>query len=403
MSEINRRSIAVMTGLGLLGAGVIGAVLLVKTKPQAERMKPMSSMIPVVETMPLEVSSRPLVVEGLGTVIADKAVSIRPQVSGKIVSVSDALVEGGHVKKGDVLIEIEDADYRLALAKAEAALLTARSTLRLEEGEQSVARHEMELLDDAGDVDESYRDLMLREPQLLAVQANVASAQATLETAALNLERTTINAPFDAVVVAAEADAGDFAQSSMELVELAATDRYFIRASVPLSALVPLPNLGKQPYPATLTLSDGTTREARTHRLLPDLTRTGRMAQMLLVVDAPYTSQDGRPLLLDEMVRFRIQGTVADNVTLIPRSYLRDGDVVWMMDREKKLKILPAKVLQGYADDVLVRIDGADGMELVITDLVAAVDGMQLRLVGDSATGAKRAEPQNAEQETEHE
>lgn len=400
MSE-NRRSIAIMTGCALLVIGVVGAVVMVKTKPQAERMRPMSSMIPVVETVPLEVATRPRVVEGLGTVIADKSVEIRPEVSGKIVTVSDALVEGGHVQKGDVLVQIEPADYRLALSRAEASLLTAQSNLRLEEGEQSVAQHEMELLDDAGDVDESYRDLMLREPQLLAAQANVASARAALKSAELNLDRTTIRAPFDAVVVSKDADVGDVAQASSMLVELAAIDRFFVRASVPLSALEPLPNLGKEQYPATVTLSDGSQREARSYKLLPDLTQTGRMAQMLLVVDNPYVESAARPLLLAEMVRFRIQGEQAADSSLIPRSYLRDGDVVWMMDGENKLNILPAEVLQGYADEVLVRVDGAADMELITTDLVAAVDGMQLRRVGEPMP--ENPDAKNAEQETKNE
>jgi hypothetical protein len=84
------------------------------------------------------------------------------------------------------------------------------------------------------------------------------------------------------------------------------------------------------------------------------------------------------------MVRFRIQGEVVDRVTLLPRKYLRDGNVVWMLGADKKLRILPVEVLMGYADEVLVRVEGAEGLELVKTDLSAAVEGMQLKKVGES-------------------
>jgi RND family efflux transporter MFP subunit len=375
----NKRFIAVGVGVALVVIGIIGAVSFVKTKPQAQRKRAMSSMVPVVETMPWTVSSLPRVVDGLGTVIADKSAMIKSEVSGRIVAVSDALIEGGLVKKGELLMEIDDAEYRYDVADAEGDLLDAQADLRLEEGNQAVARHEMTLIGEA--VDEAYKDLMLREPQLQSAQATVMSAQAALDTAKLDVERTKIRAPYDAVIVSVDADVGDYATTSTELVELAATSRYFIRASVPLRSLTPLPMLGKTPYSARLTLSDGSELPAETFKLLPDLTATGRMAQLLLVVNDPY-GVNGRPLLLNEMVSFRIQGDVVDGVSLLPRRYLRDGNVVWMIDDAETLHILSAEVLQGYADEVLVRVDGIDGMELVTTDLSAASEGMQLRRVG---------------------
>jgi RND family efflux transporter MFP subunit len=379
----NNRFIAVVIGISLVVIGVIGAIALVKTKPEAQRKRGMSGMIPVVEAIKLEVSSQPLVIEGLGTVIADKSATMKSEVSGRIVAVSDALVEGGRVQKGDVLLEIDDAAYLLDVADAEGDLLDAQADLRLEEGQQAVARHEMNLIGE--DVDEAYKDLMLREPQLKSAQAAVMSAQAALDSATLDLQRTKITAPFDGVIVSVVADIGDYASTSTELVELAAINRYFVRAAVPLSSLLPLPMLGKKPYSAVLTLSDGTTRRAQSYKLLPDLTEKGRMAQLLLVVEDPYGAK-GRPLLLNEMVRFSVQGETVDGVSLLPRKYLRDGNVVWMMDAEKKLRIVSAEVLQGYPDDVLVRVDNTDELQLVITDLSVASEGMQMRLVGDPAS-----------------
>lgn len=384
-----------LIGIGLLAVGILGAVLFVKTKPEAERRRPMSSMVPVVETMPLTTSSQALQVECLGTVIADKSADLQAEVNGRIVTVAANLVEGELVTKGDVLIEIEAVDYQLALAQAEASLLTAQSNLRIEEGQQDVVRNEMELM--GSDESDSYRDLLLREPQLKSAEAAVKSAELAVESAQLDLDRTKIRAPFDAVIVSTDADVGDYAQSSKTLVELAATARYFIRSSVPLSALEPLPKLGKQPYSAQITLSNGSTRPAQTHRLLPDLSDTGRMARILLAVDSPYADGHGRPMLLNEVVRVNITGEMAENASLIPRKYLRDGNVVWMINAEGKLCILSAELLQGYANDVLVRIDATPEMELVTSDLISSIDGMQLRRVGEKApekpTGDKGPEP----------
>ncbi|MDF7826434.1 efflux RND transporter periplasmic adaptor subunit [Pontiellaceae bacterium B12227] len=382
MNNSTRRIVSIIIGLAFIAGGFLAARYFMKNKPEAQRRKGMSSMVPVVETTKIKAADQVRGVECLGTVAADKSAALQPEVSGRIVAVAPGLVEGGLVKKGEVLVEIEAADYELALAKAEANLLTAQSNYRIEEGQQDVVRHELDLM--GSEEEDSYRDLMLREPQLKSAEANVKSAELAVESARLNLARTKIRVPFDAVIISENADVGDYAQSSKTLVELAATDRYFVRASIPLSSLEPLPKLGKQPYAATLVLSDGTTRSAQTYKLLPGLSEKGRMARLLLTADTPYNGES-RPMLIDEYVRVRIEGETVKNAVMLPRIYLRDGNVVWTIDAESKLRILPATVLQGYANDVLVRIEGPAKLEILTSDLPAAVQGMQLRRVGEKA------------------
>ncbi len=382
MNKGTNRLISILLGVALLAGGFFIARYFMTNKPEAKRRRPMSSMIPVIETLKMKTADQIHHVDCLGTVSADKSVDLQPEVNGRIVAVAPSLVEGGQVIKGEVLIEIDDTNYQLALAKAEAALLTAQSNYRIEEGQQDVVRHEIELMDMEDFAD--YRDLILREPQLKSAAAAVKSAELAVESAQLDLERTKIRAPFNAVILSETADIGDYAQSSKALVELASTDRFFVRASIPLSALNPLPELGRQPYAATLTLADGTTRAAETYKLLPGLTEQGRMARLLLTTDNPY-SGNGRPMLIDEYVRVRIAGETVQNALLLPRKYLRDGNIVWTINAENKLRILPVDVLQGYADEVLVRIRERAELEIVTTDLSAAVDGMQLRRIGEKA------------------
>lgn len=383
--------ISIVVGLVLIGIGASSAIYFLRTKPEAQRRRAMSSMVPVVETMPLLVADQAIMVECLGTVVADVSARIQAQVAGQIVAVNPHLVEGELVEKGEVLVEIDDADYRIALGRAESNLLTAQTKFRMEEGQQDVVRQELVLM--GGDESDIHRDLTLREPQLKAAQADVQSAELAVQGARLDLERTKIRAPFDAVVVSRNANIGDFAQSSKVLMELADINRFFIRASVPLKSLEPLHNLGVQQYPAEITLSDGSMRPAYTYKLLPDLTDKGRMARILLIVDNPYDSKPGRQLLLNEYVRVSIFGETAEGSSLIPRKYLRDGNVIWMIDRENKLRILPVELLQGYEDQVLIRAAHNPGYELVTTDLNAAVDGMEIRRVGDAAPQREPRQP----------
>lgn len=372
------------TGIGivLLIIAVVAAGLFVKTRPKAERKK-MSSMVPVVEVCAVESSTQPVQVDCLGRVIADAAVSLQAEVSGRIMKVHPDLVEGAFVRKGEVLVEVDACDYELAVKRAEAALQSAKSSLRLEEGQQAVARHEMELISSVDKIDEAYRDLMLREPQLQAAVAAVTSAEAALETARVDLDRTKIRAPFDAVIQSADVDVGDQAQAGRTLVELAGAERFFVRVSMPVSDLKYFPNLDSAGYSAEIALSDGSSRSGTLYKLQPELAAQGRMAQLLVTVDKPLSGL--RPMLLGETVRVDLAGREESDVTLISRRHLRTGPTVWMMDSEGHLHVCPAEVIQGYADQVLVRFEFSKDWKMVTSNIQAPVDGMKLKTVGESA------------------
>jgi RND family efflux transporter MFP subunit len=381
----DKRGLTKLIGVALLILAVLIAAVLVKTRPKAQR-KPMSSMVPVVETAMLQTTSMPVRVECLGTVIADALVEIQAEVKGRVVSVSSNLVAGAEVKAGDLLIGIDPRDYEQAVKSAGAALLKAQSSLRIEEGQQAVAKHEMGLIGSASEIDPAYRDLMLRTPQLRTAEAAVTSAEAALAAAQTELERTQIHAPFDAVVQSESIDVGDYAQVGRTLAELAGTARYFVRASLPVRDLTVFPDLESAAYPVRLIAGDEAEYTGTLYRRLPGLTEQGRMARVLITVDRPLEA--ARPLLLNEVVRAEIFGEEAENVCLVDRRNLQSGPSVWMIDPEKKLHICPVEVVQGYADQALVRFDRnacgilhSNDWKLVTSRLAAPIDGMQLKTV----------------------
>lgn len=377
---MNKQLILKAAGPVLLVLAIGSAVIFVKTKPKAQR-KPMSSMIPVVEVMDVEKVTAPVTVECMGTVIADSVAEIQAEVKGRIMRVHSNLVDGAFVSKGELLIGIDPRDYEQAVKSAEAALKNVQSNLRLEEGRQAVAKHEMELVA-ADEVDEAYRDLMLRTPQLQSAEAAVEAAEASLASARAALERTKIYAPFDAVVQMENIDVGDYASVGRTLVELVSTKRFFVRASIPVGDLTFFPNLGNTTYTARLTLSDGAERVGTLYKLLPGLTTQGLMARVLIAVDHPLAVDGGRPMLLDESVRVELSGEEEAGVCLIERRYLRDGSVVWMMDAEDTLHICPVEVIRGFAGKVMVRFEFSKDWKLVTSNISAPVDGMKLRTPG---------------------
>lgn len=383
MSE-NRQVGIMWFCIGLLVVSVLGAVLMMLTKPKAAR-KPMSSMIPVVEVSPLVTESTVETVQCLGTVIAEDEAVLEAEVSGRITQLSPALVEGSLVQKGEQLLTIDPRDYELAVDRARAALLTAESNLRLEEGQQSVAQHEMELIGDGTEVDPAYRDLMLREPQLKSARANLKTAQADLASAQLDLDRTQIRAPFDGVVRSVDVSVGDQARVSKTLLTLTASSRFFVQGSLPIGSLAAFPEWGSTTYPATIKLAGETVREGILYKVLPDLSAKGRMARLLVAVKDPLNIKAGRPLLLDEVVRIELSGRPLDGVCRIARLHWRDGAVIWMIDDQNKLHVCSAPLVQGYENEVLVRVEFEPGWKLITSDIPAPVDGMPLRLQGQKS------------------
>lgn len=153
-----------------------------------------------------------------GRIEAIENVELRPRVSGYIERVN--YTEGQEVKKGDVLFTIDARSYRAELARAQAELARARTQAELGRSEAERARKLSEL---QAISTEEYEQ---RRSAAAQAQANVAAAQAAVDSARLNLEWTQVRAPIDgragrALVTAGNlVTAGDSASVLTTLVSL---------------------------------------------------------------------------------------------------------------------------------------------------------------------------------------
>jgi RND family efflux transporter MFP subunit len=148
--------------------------------------------------------------EFTGRFEAVERVEIRPRVSGYISTVN--FVQGREVTQGEVLFVIDQRPYEAALKQAQAQLEQARSQLTLASSEQDranrlVAAHAI-----------SREELESRDSALEQAHANVAGAQAAVDTAALNLSFTRVTAPITGVVSRAEITAGNLVTSGQTLL-----------------------------------------------------------------------------------------------------------------------------------------------------------------------------------------
>jgi multidrug efflux system membrane fusion protein len=139
--------------------------------------------------------------EFTGRLQAVETVEIRPRVSGYIDKV--AFTEGSQVKRGDLLFVIDPRPYQAEYDRAAADVKRTKTALDL-------ARIELvrvQRLKDSGAVSEEELDE--RKSTTAQAEANLAGAEAALETASLNLNFTRVTSPIDGKVSRAEVTRGN--------------------------------------------------------------------------------------------------------------------------------------------------------------------------------------------------
>jgi RND family efflux transporter MFP subunit len=141
-----------------------------------------------------------------GRLQAVESVDIRPRVTGYIERV--AFREGADVRKGDLLFVIDPRPYQADLSRAEAALARAKAQAELGRAQRDRAERLV------GTNAISRDDYDARVNAARAAEADVASAEAAVRAARLNLEFTRITSPIDGRASRAEVTTGNLVQST---------------------------------------------------------------------------------------------------------------------------------------------------------------------------------------------
>lgn len=385
----------VLLPLLIFAAGVALTVYLMKTGPEAKvgKRPPTATLVEVTTLTP---TSQEIVIEAMGEIVPAREIDLRPRVSGEIVEVSREFIPGGHFSTGQSLLYIDPTDYRLALDQLESEVRRTESDLSLEMGNQRIAAKEFALLNER--VSPEERALILRQPQLDKLKATLASNQSKLEQARINLDRTTVKAPFNSVVANRSADVGTRVSESMVLASLVGTDYFWLRLTVPLNQLdwLTIPKDGEETGSEVRIYPPGSNqyRVGQVIRLEPALESQGRMAQLLVKIDDPLCfkpeNHNKIQLLLNSFVTAEIIGTTVDNSFSISRSHVHDGNNIWIMNENGALEIREVAPLFRSRDRLVVADGITDGERLVTSPLASPVAGIPLRLPGDKKDMGKQ-------------
>ncbi len=379
----------------VIGLGAYAAKWLIDTRPIAERQS-VELKAPLVETLTAAKGPQRIEVIGWGNIRAAQSIVLQPEVSGRITDQNPELVPGGRLKAGETIVKIDSRDYEFAIEQRKAEVTRAEFQLTEEDGRQVIAKREWKLLESDVNTTDAGRELALRKPHLRNAQAALAAAESGLDAAELDLERTIIRAPFNALVQRELVDTGQLVTPQTQLATLIGTDQFWAQVSIPVHRLpwieIPGVNGTKAAEGSRARVVHAgiegyeIARMGRVVRLHGDVDPLGRMARILIAVDDPLglksdSPNHGVPLLVGAYIRAEIEGLELPDVVAIPRTALHEGNRVWIANAEDRLEIREIEITWPREKDVLVKIGIQTGERIVTTRIATPIPGMAL-LVG---------------------
>jgi len=366
--------------IGSIGATV--ALVSNREQPVQEELTEARLLVDVIQP---QVQDTYITVSSQGTVEPRTRTNIVSEVSGRVTEVSPAFVAGGFFRNGDVLLKLDDQNYRAAVSQNTAAVATARSLLEQERGQADVAQREWDRMSEQQREQIRARDLYLRKPQLEEAEARLVSAQADLEKAQADLAKTIIKAPYDGLVSAKNTDIGQFVSTGSAIAEVFAVDYAEVRLPIPENKIqyLDLPssiqdfNGADNAYntgPEVELISDIGNRRfhwnghlSRTEGVLD--TRTRVLFSVVQVSDPYnlYNKVHEEPLRIGTYVKAEIQGQLLEDVMVLPRHTLQANDLVWVADQENRLRSRSVDVITSNGDEVYIRGGLEVGDKVVLT------------------------------------
>jgi RND family efflux transporter MFP subunit len=319
--------VGVATLCGIVAALVLTATPDVETK--TKETVPLGMPVTVLSVQP---GSYPATVTALGEVAPLWESTIKSQVNGRIVFISDRLRVGNVVRRNELLVRLAKDRLEMELAEAQSRLAEATVALLKEEREFNEARKNWEQSGIGGD---PQSPLVMRNPQLTAAKAAVKAARAVLAHAQIMLGHADIRAPFDGVIVQRAVNPGEmlFAGDIVTTLYDMQTAQVSIHLDTGQWNL-----LGQPAYGAAAKLHDPLQQagwQAHMVRHSRRLEKESRLRTLFLQVDGPL--QQTPPLLPGTFVRATIAGKPIAGLLRLPVTALTKQGIVWFVDTDNRL------------------------------------------------------------------
>ena len=383
MRKTVRVSFQIVLVLLFLGGGAGALKYLTDNKPPLAKKRP-KVVVPIARVITAKPSPVTFTVEGEGTVEPLRQTTLSMEVAGKVEFVSPKLVNGGHIKSGEIILRTDVRDYQLNVSMKRAKVLEAQTYLQSTQAESAAAMEEWKSI--AGNAKKTPPPLLIKAPQMAEAKAKLAAARSELEKAELDLERTELTAPFDCRVVSKYMDLGQYLKAGEKVADVFDTQAAEVVVYLEDMELAYLRVPG-----VTSREGDGSKAEVVSQfggirqkwtglvvRAQGTVDERTRLVPVVVRVENPFARMP--PLNPGIHVSVSIAGSRLERAFTLPRQALRNGDRVWLI-KDNRIVFNPVEVARVQGEEVFITKGLEIGDQVVTSPLKAVTNGMKVRVV----------------------
>ncbi|GAB6035522.1 efflux RND transporter periplasmic adaptor subunit [Fundidesulfovibrio butyratiphilus] len=387
-----------------IGALVLLAAMgmLVATGCRDGSSQPPAGGMPAMEvvTRTVKVENIPLTIEFMAQVTGSRDVEVRARVGG--ILLKRDYTEGGFVRKGDVMFEIDPEPYRAALAQSQGELGQAQA--RLEKAKRDMDRYAKLIKD--GVI--SQKDMDDAQTEYRTSQANLQAAQAKVRQDRINLDYTKVVAPISGMTSKETRSEGSLITTSAEgslLTTISRTDPAYVNFSIPGSEFLSyrtqfadgrMRYVSGDSFSVRLTLPDGSAYPLEGHI---NFTDTQVDATTGVVKSRAEIPNPNGTLLPGQFVRAQLLGSELMGAIAIPQAAIlqtQQGTIVWVVGQDDTVQMRPVELGRSLGNFRQVDKGLEAGERVIVEGVIKVRPGMKVRVRDAGAPQNQPAKPQGA-------
>ena len=410
----------------LIASGYLMNQLADSRKERPKRVQ--KEAVYTVQTQILEASLNQPTISVYGELVAGRTLNLTSLVNGTVAEINPNVKPGATIKKDEVLIKLNPFPFEIAvteaeanLKEAEASIIEIQARIGTEENGLERTREQMELAQSDLDraktllarnavtqrtVEErelamsqrraafqtSQSNIAIQEAQLEARKATLLRLQALVRQAKENLRKTTLKAPFDAVIQATNVELGQTITSALNIItlyEAATLDAEFVLSDGQYGRLV-----------ANNADIDGRTVDviwkvgASTLKIPATIDRVGAEiassrggVAVYARLDKSAISKGVRP---GAFVSVAVPDQTFEQTFRIPETALFEGDTVYVVDEDSRLSARKVTIAAFDGQSIIVGGGLNAGDEVIITQIAEVGEGILIRREGQKIKSAEK-------------
>lgn len=372
--------IRIMTPIFILLAFVLSAFFIIKTTDKQQQQSAETSL-PIVDVKTVTQKTVALNLSSYGVVTPKYKTQLVSEVQGRLFKISADFVAGAMVKKGQALAYIEPSDYQADLIQAEASLAQSLAAYDEEVARGKVAKMEFKDFNNG-----LPPELGLRLPQLKKEQANVEYAQATVDRAKRNLERTTIRAPFDGIIRSRTLELGQYVTKGNNLGELYGTQVAEVRLPLSNDDLAYLDSADNPKTSVILTASVAGKKQAWNGIIIRSegiIDPENRMLYLVAEVNDPYqllTNKNLPSLKFGTFVDARIKGRTVNGIVKLPRYLVRNNQVS-VINKDNTIEKRAVNIVRTDFESVYIKDSLKNNDRVSLTPIAHLKQGQTVKII----------------------